>query len=378
MGSIRRRSDRHRPYLARYRGPDGKERTKAFRRKVDAQRWLVEREREKHRGEWVDPALGLVTFGEWVAETEATRLNRRKSTLARDASVVRSLILPTLGERTLTSVEPIDIRQWVADLTERGYAPTTIAKAYQIVARAFRVAVTDGLILRSPCREVKLPRVETHERRFLTPVEVEDLAEVVDRRFRPFVLVGAYTGLRFGEIAALRINDLDSLRGTLRVDEQLSRQGTSRMEFGPLKTKKALRTIGIPRFLADELGRHLAMFPSSSDLIFSMPRGGHLDYNRFRTRFWNPAVAASVGHPCTPHDLRHTHVALLIAQGESPKYIADRLGHESTRTVLDVYGHLYEDADTAVVDRLEEVRQLSRADQARTKRGPGVIELGPR
>jgi|GEM_PF-4512331 len=104
------------------------------------------------------------------------------------------------------------------------------------------------------------------------------------------------------------------------------------------------------------------MFPSSSDLIFSMPRGGHLDHNRFRTRFWNPAVAASVGHPCTPHDLRHTHVALLIAQGESPKYIADRLGHESTRTVLDVYGHLYEDADAAVVDRLEEVRRLSRAD----------------
>jgi len=139
VGSIRRRSDRQRPYLARYRGPDGKERTTAFRRKVDAQRWLVEREREKHRGEWVDPALGLVTFGEWVAETEATRLNRRKSTLARDDSVVRTLILPTLGERTLTSVEPIDIRQWVAVVSDRGYAPTTIAKAYQIVARAFRM-----------------------------------------------------------------------------------------------------------------------------------------------------------------------------------------------------------------------------------------------
>ena len=68
-------------------------------------------------------------------------------------------------------------------------------------------------------------------------------------------------------------------------------------------------------------------------------------------------------------------MALLIAQGESPKYIADRLGHESTRTMLDVYGHLNEDADAAVVDRLEEVRQLSRADQARTKRGPGVVEL---
>jgi hypothetical protein len=63
-----------------------------------------------------------------------------------------------------------------------------------------------------------------------------------------------------------------------------------------------------------------------------------------------------------------THVALLIAQGESPTYIADRLGHESTRIVLDVYGHLYEDADAEVVDRLEEVRRLSRPDQASSSR----------
>ena len=87
---------------------------------------------------------------------------------------------------------------------------------------------------------------------------------------------------------------------------------------------------------------------------------------------------ASVGSPCTPHDLRHTHVALLIAQGESPKYIADRLGHESTRTVFDVCGHLYDGVDEAATDRLEQARNASRADQARTKRGPEVVELPAR
>ena len=87
---------------------------------------------------------------------------------------------------------------------------------------------------------------------------------------------------------------------------------------------------------------------------------------------------ASVGRPCTPHDLRHTHVAMLIAQGESPKYIADRLGHQSTRTVFDVYGHLYDGVDEAATDRLEQARNVSRADQARTKRGPEVIELPTR
>ncbi len=150
------------------------------------------------------------------------------------------------------------------------------------------------------------------------------------------------------------------------------------MVSSPLKTRKARRTIGIPQFLADELVAHLTAHPSSSDLIFSMTQGGPLDYNRFRSRYWNPAVNASVGPPCTPHDLRHTHVALLIAQGESPKYIADRLGHESTRTVFDVYGHLYDGVDEAATDRLEQVRNASRADQARTKRGPEVVELGTR
>ena len=121
----------------------------------------------------------------------------------------------------------------------------------------------------------------------------------------------------------------------------------SRMTPGPLKSKKAYRTIGIPAFLAEELAAHLSAFPSSTDLVFSHESGGPLDYGRFRRRHWHPAVEVSVGEPCTPHDLRHTHVAMLIADGQSPRYIADRLGHTSTRTVLDVYGHLYEDADDA-------------------------------
>lgn len=90
------------------------------------------------------------------------------------------------------------------------------------------------------------------------------------------------------------------------------------MVAGPLKSKKAYRTIGIPAFLCEELAIHLTEYPSGSDLVFSHAQGGPLDYNRFRRRHWNPAVEASVGPPCTPHDLRHTHVAMLIAENQSP------------------------------------------------------------
>lgn len=76
MGSIRKRHDRQKPYLARYRGPDGRERTKAFRLKVDAERWLLERERDRARGEWVDPALGRTTLAEWAQRYRAGRPQR--------------------------------------------------------------------------------------------------------------------------------------------------------------------------------------------------------------------------------------------------------------------------------------------------------------
>jgi integrase len=214
-----------------------------------------------------------MVFSEWASQVEQTRLNRRPSSRARDHSLLRSLILPELGDQALVRIGPMDIRRWIAGLEERGYAPATIGKAYQIVSRAFRVAVADGIVTRSPCREVKLPKIETPERRFLAPAEVEDLADAIDARHRTLVLTGAYTGLRFGEMAALRTDDLDPLRRTLRVDEQLSRQGSSRMVSGPLKTRKAKRTIGIPQFLADELVTHIPAHPSSSDLIFSMARG---------------------------------------------------------------------------------------------------------
>lgn len=147
------------------------------------------------------------------------------------------------------------------------------------------------------------------------------------------------------------------------------------MTPGPLKSKKAYRTIGIPAFLVEELAAHLSGFPSSTDFVFSHESGGPMDYGRFRRQHWRPAVVASVGEPCTPHDLRHTHVAMLIADGQSPRYIADRLGHKSTRTVLDVYGHLYEDADDLAMEGLEKLHRSAQTDTRRTPDGQEVVPM---
>jgi integrase len=87
--------------------------------------------------------------------------------------------------------------------------------------------------------------------------------------------------------------------------------------------------------------------------VFTAQRGGPLLNRNFRDRIWLPAVRASVGEPMRFHDLRHTHAAILISQGEHPKVIQHRLGHSSIKVTLDTYGHLFEGLDEAAAERLD-------------------------
>ncbi len=379
MGSIRKRPDRQKPYEARYRGPDGQQRSKSFLRKLDAQRWLTERERERHRGEWVDPALGRTPFAEWCAQVQAGRVNLAPSTRARDESVVRSLVLPTFGELELRAIQPTDIREWVAELVEEDYAPTTVRKAYQLLAHVLDVAVEDGLLARTPCRSIPLPKARAVPQRFLSPVEVEQLAAAIDGRYRALVLVGAYAGLRFGEAAGMRLDRLDLLRRTFLVQETVSEvRGLIRIRPLP-KSRASHRTISLDSHLVDDLADHLAVYPAGAEgFVFPAPEGGPLHRTNFRRRIWQPALRRSVGEPCRFHNLRHSHVAFLIEAGEDPKVIQERLGHASIRVTYDTYGHLFPGRDEAAAERLATIRSNARVGQVWARRGPEVIELPSR
>lgn len=362
MGHIRKTTTGS--WQARYRAPDGRERARNFARKGDAEAFLASTLTDKLRGEWVDPRLTRITFGEWNSKVQAGRVNLAPSTRASDGSVIRSLILPTFEHSVLAAIDPGQIRAWIADLVARGYSASTIRRAYTLLQMALELAVEDGRLARSPCRRISLPKIEQSEKRFLSIQEVEHLAETITPRYRAFVLAGAYTGLRPGELAALRIDRLDLLRRQLRVEE-------------PLKTPAARRTVSFPPFLADALAAHLTAHPGRDGLVFTAPEGGPLRLRLFRRRFWYPAVRQSVGEPMRPHDLRHTHVALLIAAGEDPYVISKRLGHTSIRTTYDVYGHLFEGRDREAAGALEEARARSLADSSRTLGGLKVAAFDP-
>lgn len=349
-------------YRARYQGPDRKWRSRTFDRRIDAQRWLSNELVKLDRGEWVDPRAGRALFESVAERWMAGRAALRETTRSRDRSYLNSLVLSHLGDKPIGSVEPSDLEAWVADLVADGKAPATVQKAWQIASGVFRLAVRDRLIALSPARDVRLPKIERTEPTPLTVEQVMRLADAIDSRYRALVLVGAFGGLRIGELAGLQLGDFDPLRTLVRVRRTAS-DVRGRVIVGPPKTAKSIRTVVLPRTITDQLVGHVAQLDETDPEIwlFPAPEGGPIRRTAWTRRVWKPALmAADLDQDLGTHTLRRSQVALLIAQGEHPKVIADRLGHTSVRTVLDVYGHLYDGADEAAAERLEAQLSASR------------------
>ena len=339
-------------YKAQIRTPGGGTRSKTFRRKLDAERWIRDQKTATDRGDWVDPKLGKTTFAEWAPRWVEGRAHLRPSTLAAADSLMRVHILPHFGPLPLASVTPADVAAFVSELRGKGLSASTVRQAYLCARGVFASAVNNELISRTPCRGVKLPKGEAKELRILTPDEVAELAARVDPRYRVMVFVGAFAGLRWGEAAALTANTVDLLHGALTVSRTIS-DVRGVVTLAEPKTKMSRRRVALPAVLVNELATHLAESPANeAGLLFPAPAGGLMDRDNFRHRVWGPAVKAAGLHGLRFHDLRHSHAAMLIAQGEHPKVIQSRLGHASITVTLDTYGHLFDGLDEGAAERL--------------------------
>jgi integrase len=338
-------------WRARWRDPEGRSRTKVFRRKIDAENHLIAVGHAKLSGAYVDPAQGRTKFADWWVVWQAGRVNLRPSTLARDDSYGRNNVLPYLGKMQLARIDRAFLRAWIAKLSAQGLAPATVRHAALLVSQALGAAVDDRLVPHNPARGLALPRIHQEEMRFLSPDEVAALADTIDPRYRALVLVGAYGGLRLGELGGLRRGRVDLLRRRIDVVENLG-EVRGHHVFGPPKTRAGRRSVPIPGTVADVLAEHVHGL-GPDDFVFPAPEGGPMRAGLFRRRFWLPGTSAAGVAPLRIHDLRHTAVAMWIAAGASPKEIAVRAGHSSVATVLDRYGHLQPGSEDKVNDALD-------------------------
>ena len=356
-------------WRARYRDPRGRERVKNFTRRVDAERFLVGIEHSKLKGEWTEPRLGKIRFDTYAAEWLTTKADVGPQTLTNVQGRLRKHIVPTFGSMTMAGVRPVDVRKFVANLVDSGLAASTVKSIYLTASQVFAQAVTDGLISRSPCIGIRLPEERQREQmHFLTPDQVSDLAEAITPRFRTLVYAAAYTGMRAGELAALRLPRLNLLAGTVAVTESMMEVG-GELVAGPTKTGRP-RTL-TPRFLAEMLGEHIGSYPSPEGFVFTMAEGGPVRQRNFYRRHFKPAVLA-VGLPegLHFHSLRHTCAAFLIADGRHMEEVKDHLGHSSIRVTSDRYGHLFPKARQAVADGLDETFRRAASGSSATKMRP--------
>jgi integrase len=349
MGWIRKRPDRPAPWRAGYRGPDGREHSRSFHRKIDAERWLRDELQKQDRGLWIDPSAGATPFGEY-AETWFQGLVLKPKTMAGYRSLLDSRILPVVGNVELRRITPDLLRTWVADMAAEGLSASRMAQAKRVVSAVLAQAVDDGLIARNTTTTVKVPRTRERDPRYLTAEQVTDLAEACDRRMSragTLVKVLAYVGLRWGEAVALRASQVDVLRSRLQVRESATLVN-GELVWGAPKSHRA-RTVVLPRFLANELADPVA----AGGLLFRSPSGAPLRSPNFLRRVWQPAVTECGLGDLVPHDLRHTAASLAISAGASVKAVQRMLGHRSAQITLDRYAHLFDDDLETLADSMD-------------------------
>jgi len=342
----------HGKWQVRYYGPDGQRHAKSFARKTDALAFKGSVETDKQRGDWMDPRLARVTLEDFARDWLKTKGDVGARTFINIDGRLRNYILPTFGGRRVSAIKPVNVRKWVADMSKTR-APSTVRATYRTFSQIMRTAEIDGLTRRSPCNGIDLPAEGSgEEMHFLTPEQVATLAETIDGRYRALIFTAAYTGMRAGELAALKVSRVNLLKRRLDVVESLS-EVRGALVTGPTKTR-VRRSVTLPAFLADMLGEHIGGYPSDDGYVFTMREGGPLRQGNFYKRVFRPAVArAGLSEGLRFHDLRHSCAAILIDQGSNPKQVQARLGHASIRTTLDSYGHLFDSHDSELLRELD-------------------------
>lgn len=372
MGSIHSysvKSSKRKLYLVSYRAPNNKQTTKrGFTRKEDAEVYLAGVTVSKSRGEYVDPADSKVTIGALGDAWLAAKVKSLKPSTYRSVEASwRVHVAPRWGTVPVGKIGHSAVRDWVSELSKDRSA-TVVLRAYGILAGILDVAERDRRIARNPARGLdNLPRKKRKQRAYLSHEEVQRLADASGDQ-STLILVAAYTGLRWGELTALRVRDVDALRRRLQVVENAVRVG-SVVHVGTPKTHEQ-RSVPFPAFLALPIAK-LCEGKARDALLFGdgtthllRPQAGST------SRSWFVSALKTAGlERMTPHDLRHTAASLAISSGANVKAVQRMLGHASAAMTLDTYADLFDDDLNAVADALDQARAdqlLSRGYHAPT------------
>ena len=335
-----------------------------FKAKADASAYLSSVETDLKRGAWIDPELSLIRFSTVARRWLAAGTTKRQSSVDRDQSIISNHLEPVFGLRAIGSIKPTAV-QAAVDAWTASYSPSTVERHYACLRAILAYAEASEMILRSPCRGIRLPGVRRVDRPILTPDDLERLSNVLGPEQGLFMWCGAVLGLRWAEAAGLTVDRLNLLARTVTVDRQLSRSG----ELACPKSDAGTRVLSCPAWLMDDFAALLSKRGLSAGdggaFVFANENGGPLAYSNWRRRTWVPACGEAGHESLRFHDLRSLAATALVASGADVKTAQTRLGHSSSRMTLDVYARATGAADRNAADAVGDFLRPSRTQRAR-------------
>lgn len=332
--------------------------------KREAQRRLTAVLRREDEG--FAPVVGRQSLGEWSVEylTDWTgHMAPRTRADARHLLERFFAYVPTLAGKRLTQLATADVQRAVNALSARGLGPRTVRLYHGALRAGLSKAVRLGKVAQNVALQVELPAQERRERLFLNPAEAEHFLQVLeesDDRFAALYAVMMLTGLRPGETCALKWGDLDGR--SLRVRRSLVWVAGRVPQLADTKTRRS-RVIALGDRVLRILQQHrarqaewrllLGATYEDEGLIFATETGAPLQLATITAHHFKPLLRAAGLPKLRLYDLRHTHATLLLAAGEHPKVVQERLGHSTITLTLDTYSHVVPGMQERAAERLD-------------------------
>ncbi|BBX00809.1 site-specific integrase [Mycolicibacterium moriokaense] len=342
-------------WRARWVDAEGREHSKSFKIKADAQRYLNKVTADIERGDYISPRAGGETFGAVAEKWYKTKGHRKPKTLTGYRSILDTIVLPRWGDVPLNKITYEDYTEWLGSLSvngsQRGTAlsASRITQAHQLAGAVLKYAVRTGRVGKNVALELRrgedLPTPVEKERRYLTHAELLKLAKATGR-FETLTLVLGYCGLRFGEAVALRRRHVGNHE--LAIYSSATAVAKRGIVESTTKSNRS-RIVPVPLPVWKRLKAELPDDPNA--LVFPSRKGGFLPLGEYRWAFDNACKAVGIDG-LVPHGLRHTTASLAISAGANVKVVQRLLGHATAAMTLDRYGHLLSDDLSGVADVL--------------------------
>jgi len=351
--------------------------------KRDAQRRLREVLLSIEQSSYVKP--NKITLGEWLSQwlRDYVSMNTTDRTQESYSYIVEGHLIPSLGKVVLSDLQPQDIQRYYAEKLNKGrtdgkggLSGRSVVYHHRILSKALDYAVKMGVVVRNVANLVEPPRVKKVTMNTLSTEEVTRFLEAAkETDYYVFFATLLYTGLRRGELLALRWRNLDLIKGNLTVVETAYKLGNGDYIIKEPKTAHSRRSVTLSTSLIElfrayridqELLRiQLGVSLNADDFVFIRPDGSPLNPSAVSLAFRRITHKAGL-KDIRIHDLRHTHATLMLQAGVNPKVVSERLGHASISITLDIYSHVLPGMQEAAAEKFDKLFEADVSENSDT------------